>query len=401
VFPIVRWLGYLGLVLLCGAILVLALWWPPRLDNTGIVRIIWIAAGMVAVATAGELAVQVPNVAGGFAAVGGADIISVLASPYGQAHLLRLALLVAAVILVRPLIRHRSWGFERVLLAALGSIAIDTWSVAGHPYASAQPAVTIVADMVHVAAMCVWLGGLVMLAIFVLPRADAAELARIVPAWSRWAATAVVALVVSGAVQAVVEVGSWSAVVGTSYGRLVLLKVVLLAGVLVVAAFSRRLVRPVAAGTVVAARTLRTLVATEAVGVVAIVAIASVLVQTAPTAATAATTAPAAAPIVLAAPSRLFTLTIEETPGRVGVNQVDLYVTQPEGQRIAVVEWRVTAALPAQGIEAIAVPIVELAENHGLGQVTLPAPGAWTFTFTIRLSELDEDSVTTSISILP
>jgi copper transport protein len=103
--------------------------------------------------------------------------------------------------------------------------------------------------MVPVAAMCVWLGGLAMLAIFVLPRADATELARIVPTWSRWAAIAVTALVASGVVQALVEIGSLPALIRTSYGQVLLLKVVLLAGVLVVAGFSRRLVRPISSGT--------------------------------------------------------------------------------------------------------------------------------------------------------
>jgi hypothetical protein len=46
------------------------------------------------------------------------------------------------------------------------------------------------------------------------------------------------------------------------------------------------------------------------------------------------------------------------------------------------------------------VPIVELAENHGIGQITLPAPGAWTFTCTLRVSEVDEDTVTTTLSIV-
>ena len=52
-----------------------------------------------------------------------------LASPYGTAHLIRLGVLAAALVLVRPIVRGRGWGADRVLLAVLGTIGIATWSV--------------------------------------------------------------------------------------------------------------------------------------------------------------------------------------------------------------------------------------------------------------------------------
>jgi len=51
----------------------------------------------------------------------------------------------------------------------------------------------------------------------VLPRANGIELAAIVPVWSRWAAYAVSALVLTGIAQALVEVGAVSALVSTTY----------------------------------------------------------------------------------------------------------------------------------------------------------------------------------------
>ena len=52
------------------------------------------------------------------------------------------------------------------------------------------------------------------------------------------------AIVVSGSIQAAIEVGSWSALVSTPYGQGVLIKVALLLGMLVIALLhQRRIIR--------------------------------------------------------------------------------------------------------------------------------------------------------------
>jgi copper transport protein len=400
-FPIVRWIGYAGLVVMIGAILVLALLWPQRLSNAGLVRTVWIGAGLIAVATIGELALQVPNVAGGFGDATRSDLQEVLSSEYGAAHLIRLGVLAASLFLLRPIVKGKGWGADRVLLAVLGAIGVATWSVAGHPYASPLPTVTVAADMIHIASMSVWLGGLIMLAVFLLPRANAYELGAIIPVWSRWAAYAVGALVVTGIAQALVEVGSVPALFDTGYGQLVLVKVVLLGGVLLFASFSRRMVGPIVARSAGAARKLRSLVAAESAGAIAIIAVASVLVQVTPARSPEASAPPPTVQsAVLPAQSKLFTLTVDDSPAKVGANEVHLYATTPDGQPQTVQQWTVTAALPAQGIEPIPVTTLSLAPDHAIGQVTLPAAGTWTFSFTLRTSELDEDTVTTTFTIV-
>jgi len=400
-FPIVRWVGYVGLVLMVGATLVLALLWPQRLSNAGPARAIWVGAGLIAVATVGEIAVQVPNVAGGFGAAGVADLREVLSSEYGAAHLIRLGVLAASLFLLRPIIKGKGWGADRVLLAVLGAIGIATWSVSGHPYASPEPTITVVADMIHIASMSVWLGGLLMLAVFLLPRANATELGAIVPVWSRWAAYAVGALLVTGVVQALIEISSVPDLFTTSYGQLVLVKIALLGGVLLIASFSRRLVGPIVEKSDGAARKLRSLVAAESVGAVVIIAVASILVQTTPARSVANSAAiPTVQSAVLAAPSKLFTLTVDDTPAQVGANEVHMYVTTPDGQPASVKEWTVSASLPSQGIEPISIPVLALTPDHGIGQVMLPAAGVWTFKFTLRTTDIDEDTVITNFTVV-
>ena len=104
-FPVVRWIGYVGLMLLVGSALILALLWPRRLDRSGPTRTMWIGAGMVGLATIGELALQIPYVTGGgLGDLRTSDIREVVASQYGAAHLIRLGVLVAALLLLLSLI---------------------------------------------------------------------------------------------------------------------------------------------------------------------------------------------------------------------------------------------------------------------------------------------------------
>ena len=92
----------------------------------------------------------------------------------------------------------------------------------------------------------VWLGGLASLALLLpsavraLP-AGAALVPAAVARFSRLALGAAVVIALSGSVQAGLEVGAWSALVGTTYGQLVLLKVGLLLAMLVLAVFNTRL----------------------------------------------------------------------------------------------------------------------------------------------------------------
>ena len=150
-----------------------------------------------------------------------------------------------------------------------------------------------------------------------------------------------------------------------------------------------------------AARKLRSLVAAESVGVVAIIAVASVLVQTTPARSVASSDAvPTVQSAVLPAPSKLFTLTVDDTPAKVGANEVHMYVTTPDGQPASVKEWTVSASLPTQGIEPISIPVLALTPDHGIGQVMLPAPGVWTFKFTLRTTDIDEDTVITNFTVV-
>jgi copper transport protein len=303
-----------------------------------------------------------------------------------------------SLILLRPLVNGKSWGSDRLLLAVLAVVGFATWSVAGHPGASPVPMVTVIADMIHIGAMSVWLGGLLMLFLFLLPQGNAVELSAIVPIWSRWATYAVGTLVLTGVAQALVQVGTFDALVSTTYGRLVIVKVALVCVAVGVASLSRRMVAPIATDTPGAIHRLRMTILYEVAILAMVLGTTAVLVQTTPArTASVQTVAPALQQATMTSP--LYVVQFEISPATDGNNDVHLYATAPDGGLIKVLEWKGKASLPDKGIENIDLQLLGVTDDHAAGQVTLPAPGTWTFTFTLRTSEIDQATVSTAVDI--
>jgi copper transport protein len=400
--PVVRYLGYTGLLLAVGPILVLSLLWPHRLSRQGPARLVWTGLGLVAGSTLASIWLQAPYATGtGLAQVGLGDLRDVLGSTFGAVMLVRLGVLCAAVALLRPLLRGDG-GDSRTDLAVLGVLAVAglaTWPLTGHPAASPVAAVSVVLDAVHLAAMAVWLGGLVMLFAFLLPRAEPRELGAILPIWSRWAAAAVAALVLAGTVQALVEVGSVGGLTGTTYGRLILAKVALVGLVLVVAWFARRLVQR-RAGADDGPGPVRRLIAVELAVTAAVLGITAVLVQVTPArTAVAAATAPTDTTVRATLTAEKLSLQVDVTPGQVGNNSVHLYAYTRDGAPLPVVQWTGTAALPALGVEPVDIPLLQITDNHAIGDTALAAPGDWVLRFTVRTSQIDQSTVSMTVRV--
>ncbi|MEU7961064.1 copper resistance CopC/CopD family protein [Micromonospora humida] len=396
---VTKYLGYAGLLLVVGPALVLAALWPLRLSRRGPARLLWSGVGLLAVATVAEVWLQVPYTAGGgLFDVTGEGLSEVLGSGYGTAHLIRLGLLVAAVFLLRPLTRGPVGRTDGIILTGLGVAGLFTWPLAGHPAASPAPAVSVLVDAVHLGSMAVWLGGLVMLAGFLLRRADERELGAILPIWSRWAALAVAALLLAGVVQGLIEVGTLQALTGTTYGRLLLAKIGLFALVVAVAAYSRQLVRrrTAAARPVPVRRAVWVELAITAV----ILGVTATLVQT-PPARTAVDggSGAGAGYYSTTLTSPIYSLQVELDPAERGNNSMHLYAYTPDNRPQPVVEWKATAALPSAGVEAIDIPLLKLTDNHATGEFSFPSAGEWQLRFTVRTSDIDQATVTATVPI--
>lgn len=396
---VARYLTYAGLLLLVGPVLMLGVFWPRRLDRRGPARVAWAGAGLLALGTLAGLALQVPYTAGGgLSDVSAAGFRDVLGSGFGLAHLVRLGLLVAAAFLLRPVLAGTGGRADRVILAILGVAALVTWPLAGHAAASPAPPLSIFVDAVHLGSMAVWLGGLVVLAVFLLRRADERELGAILPVWSRWAALAVIALLLAGTVQGLIEVGSPGALVDTTYGRLLLAKIALFVLVVGVAAYSRQLVRrwSTAARPTPMRRALWLELAVTAV----VLGLSATLVQT-PPARTAGTDVAGVRTgyFTTTLSSPLYSLQVEVDPARRGNNSIHLYAYSPENKPQPVVEWKATVALPSAGIEPIEIPLLALTDNHATGEISLPAAGDWQLRLTVRTSEIDQATVTATVPV--
>jgi copper transport protein len=397
--PVAKYLGYAGLVLMVGPVLVLCLLWPSRLSRSGPGRLIWTGIGLIGLSTVAGIWLQGPYTTGkGFFDASLSDLRDTLGSSFGTIHLVRLGILAASALLVRPLLRGESGKADQILLAVLGGAALFTWPLAGHPAASPVAAVSVAVDVVHVAGMAVWLGGLVMLVGFLLRQADERELGALLPVWSRWAALAVTALLLAGTVQGLIEVATPEALLDTTYGRLIIAKVVLFTIVIGVAAYSRRLVRQrVAAG---APGRIRAAVWAE-LGITAVVlALSATLVQTTP-----ARTAEAnegggvTGYYSQMVTSTIYKLQIDIDPAKVGNNSVHLYAYDLTGKPLPVVEWAATAALPSNDVAPIDIPLLPLTDTHASGEITLPIAGDWQMRFTVRVSEIDQATVTATVPI--
>nr|WP_296073324.1 copper resistance protein CopC [uncultured Actinoplanes sp.] len=399
--PVGKYLGYAGLVLLIGPALVLALLWPHRLSRRGPARLIWTGVGLITGSTLLAIWLQAPySIGTSLFDVRVGDLRDVLGSTFGAVMLVRLGVIAAAAFLLRGLLRGdgNESKTDLALLGVLGVAALATWPLTGHPTASPVAGVSVVVDAIHLAAASVWLGGLVMLGGFLLRRANERELGAILPIWSRWAATAVSALILAGVVQALIEVSSVSGLVDSTYGRLILVKVGLVAVVLGVAFFSRRVVRQrTAEGR---PPRLRRLVFAELAVTAVIIGVTSALVQIAPPrTAEAVQSGPVDTTVTKTLTSSTMAMQVDIFPASVGNNSIHLYAYTPDNKPLTVVEWSATAALPAKGIEPIQIPLLRLTDFHAVGDIALPQAGDWTFKFTARTSDIDQSTVSMTATV--
>ena len=289
-----RMAGYLGMAVIGGGLAFLVFLWPEGAALLRTRRLLWTAWATALTATIAGLGLQAATVRGSVLskAVDGDALTSVLDSPFGRAWGARAILLVLVVPLLGAVTR---WGTAVVrapwFVASAAAVIVGllrTLGLVSHAVEGDLGVVGSIADLVHLLGVVTWLGGLVVLVTVVLPRRQTAELARVVPAFSRLALGSVIAIVAGGAVMAWDLAGSFGALSSTEWGRLLVTKVVLFGIVLVIAQLSKRwvldrlrvalalrghltLVRPfvlsVAAETVLAASTL---------------AVASLLVTTSP-----------------------------------------------------------------------------------------------------------------------
>ncbi|HET6712001.1 copper resistance D family protein, partial [Amycolatopsis sp.] len=290
----VRWLAYLGVVLL-GGLAFVVLCRPAARTDPRARRLLSGGAALVAATTAAAFLLQGPYAAGrDFEAVFDTGLLAdTLRVAYGKLLLLRLAAVAvfAALLprLLRPELPDRLRARYENVAMVTGFVVLLTFSATGHPVTDRVMFFSVSADLVHFGAIAVWAGGLVQLALCLYRPAPGEDLVPVATSFSRMAAGAVTAIAISGALLAIRIMPSLSSLWTTRFGLLVLLKVAGLALLLAVASRSRRLVQrgltnPEPGTTKVATdlRKLRLAVTAEVAISVVVLALAALLTVTPP-----------------------------------------------------------------------------------------------------------------------
>jgi copper transport protein len=448
VLPLVRGLGFAGLALAIGIPVLALVCWPGAWASPRLRALSTWGAGMVAVTAVLSFLLQGPYAAGaGLGSIADGSLLgATLASSAGRLMLLRAVLAVAVAAVLAPAWRgaRRPSDLGMVGFAVLGSALAATVAAVGHAAAGTLPALAIPVTTVHVAAMAVWLGGLAGLAAALLqPSTPPGALAAALPRFSRLAFGSVVALVVSGILQAVREIGSPAALVSTTYGWLLVAKLVLVLVVLAAAGVSRVWVQqhlgaprarpgalrrvsahafaggagpdeappePVETAAVLRASAQAAAAAGELPGfrrsvlvelavAVVVLGVSAVLVATPP--ARAAVARPVDTTLTLqgsAGPSG--TVQVSLVPARPGANSLHLYLFDDKGQLTQPAGLTVTLTEREQQIGPITVPLLPAGPGHFIdGGMTIPRAGTWTLTVVVRLDEFTATTATTDFPV--
>ncbi|QCX77715.1 Copper transport protein YcnJ precursor [Streptomyces sp. YIM 121038] len=246
-----RYLSYAGFIVVVGGAAFVLGCWPRGAGVRPLQRLVvsgWLALTGATLAT---LLLRAPYTGSGKLADAFdlAKLGDVLQTKTGAALVSRLLLLAAAALFIAVLFgaydkredpkEKRDLAFGLAVGGGVVAIGIAaTWALAEHASTGIQAGLAMPVDVLHLLAVAVWLGGVValLLCLYRAPLIDASAVRR----FSGVAFGSVVALAGTGLYQSWRQVGSWTALVETDYGQLLLIKIGLVAVLVGIASVSRR-----------------------------------------------------------------------------------------------------------------------------------------------------------------
>jgi copper transport protein len=287
------------------------------------------------------------------------------------------------------------------LFAPLAFVALVP-ALSGHPSTQSPALLLFPANVLHVLAMAVWVGGLASL-VLVLPAATRALevgdrgrlIAAVLARFSPLALACVAAILLTGVGQTYAYVRDLDNLFDSAYGRAVLVKFLLLVGALIpLGAYNRyrsvpRLER-IAAGGEPPGRPgllLRRALRGEVALLVVVLGVTAALAGYAP--ATTVQSGPFSGSASLG-PAEL-EMTVD--PARVGSNQVHLYLFDARSgvQFDRVRELELTATMPEESIGPLPLEARRAGPGHYTVQgALLGVAGEWRFDVTVRVSAFDQ-----------
>jgi len=276
--------------------------------------------------------------------------------------LVRIVLVIALGSLLVMFARRASDVWRGAALA-IGVALVLTYSSVGQANAQQPAALWIGIDALHLTAISLWIGGLLMFAFGTSAWLTDPGAARIVRRFSVTSLVAVPVIVATGVAQTLKLSGNLDDVTSTSWGRTLLVKVAVVTVLVAIGGVSQWLLRndgPAA---------LKRTVLVEALMGIAVVGLAAALV---------------ALPPQSAAASKVFTAMLTDqgvvadvtaTPGRVGQNEIHLVITPPDDSIVPLISTT-AQAVQAEGATPVPAPLESIGPNYCT--ITLSAAGDWT-----------------------
>ena len=390
---------------------------PPPAGNTGVAGLIWLTrigvylglfvgvggalfAAWIAPAPASANFIVAALVTGLLCAtfslgLGGLDLLdlpfSAVATPepwraaaatsLGPALAIAIAAMATAVVARRGVSENLARTLSALATAGVGL----SLAASGHAATAPPQWMTRVAMFLHGVGITYWVGALLPLAALVSK--NDGGLPAVLIRFSRGAVLAVLFVVLTGPVLAIVQLGSFGALVETKYGLILLIKLGLVAVLLALAGLNRfRLTPALAVGPENTRPLLRSVLA-ECVFALCILAVVAGWRFTPPPRALAAT---AVTPLAIHLHTDKAMFQVLVSPGAVGSNSFVLQLMNGDGSPLPSKEATLTLSQPARGIEPFDRAAALGADGYWhLRDVPLPYPGRWHLRIDALITDFD------------
>lgn len=356
-----RLLGFLGLILLIGCVSLL--WRSPLLGNARVRKTVRYSSVFIAVSSLGLLLMQGPYTAGkSWGSLFDSVLIGdVLQTRLGLALFIRSICAIAwgVIALTASASVTRRW---RISVIATSVVTIATYANSGHQSAGTLPGIFVPLDMIHLAAISTWVGALLVLVVVSRDSDVDIEAKR----FSRMATWSMPLVVLTGVVQGLHLLGGISTITETNFGKLLLVKTVLVGGVVVFGSKARGKLQ--LGGFSSIAKIIRW----ESTLVVLVLAVTSLMVAQSPNSRT-----PTSVSFSTTKVQNSIVAELSVVPAVVGAAEVHVVLSPPGGSLSPAKSVTVQFDLPLRNVPPVPVTMTEIGPNHWIGIVQFPFSGAW------------------------
>lgn len=353
-----RLLSVLGLAMVFGSLIVIAAAWPEGVEYLVTIRFLraaWIVAflGTFLYVAAAAAAVTGSGLGSGLNPAKWLDLFH--AGIPGVAAVACLVLVVASAwVAFRP---------DRVIdpvtqMAALGIPALAVATIGLSRTNMDLAIIGVPLAIIHALAMAIWVGGVILLARVVLAGPGEEDLVHAVRGFSRLSNMAIGATIVTGIISMILLDGG--DLFGSSHGRVVLLKTVVVAGMIFIAVSARQFINQRLARanemTVPMADRLRRAFGVEAAAGLIVLALSAALLSFTP-------------PNVSAGPEIAYAITLPVDATEAGLD----VVVRLTSDRVGLAGMSVEVRAPEEGLSGLEI-VLTAPPNDTIGTITQPVP---------------------------